>query len=188
LFFLAIVNAVWTYPPPLLHRRSSLPLPPFPVHPRRPTPPPSPNRSFPVPPRRPFTSRAQRKKRAIPAETASREAVAKLAPGASFQPHAPSGPAGIGAIAVHAAARRATHVATGGADKTALIFDVGARRVLGRLPGHGKRVTGVAFHPDAATDALVTASADSVVRLWVPLKAEEGAVAAAAGRVGEAAE
>jgi WD40 repeat protein len=56
-----------------------------------------------------------------------------------------------------------------------LVFDADAGRVVGRLAGHTGKVTAIAWHPDPASDALFTASADGSVRTWAPSGAGGGA-------------
>jgi pre-mRNA-processing factor 19 len=68
---------------------------------------------------------------------------------------------------VHPSPSRASHILTGGLDKVALLYDAsGSGRVLARLAGHTKRISGVALHP--ARDVCLTSSHDSTVRVWAP--------------------
>lgn len=131
---------------------------------------------LPLPSSAPLLPRSylQRKKRAIAPETASVDAVKGISQSAAFTPHSTSQP-GITCVefypsqssaAVSAGAGRASQVITGGIDKTALIFDTAAGKVVGRLPEHGKRVSGALLHP--SRDVAVTSSFDGVVRVWAP--------------------
>lgn len=53
---------------------------------------------------------------------------------------------------------------TGGADKTAIVFNKENEQVVATLKGHTKKVTSVLYHP--YEEIGVTASADSTVRVW----------------------
>lgn len=106
-----------------------------------------------------------RKKRVIAPETPAAAAVAASQRAASYTPHAASTP-GITCIDVLTRVPAGTHVVTGGVDKTALVFDTAGGRVVSRLTGHSKRVSAVAAHPDR--DAILTASYDGSMKVWVP--------------------
>ncbi|KJE92292.1 Nmp200-prov protein [Capsaspora owczarzaki ATCC 30864] len=75
--------------------------------------------------------------------------------------HSASQP-GILALDVHAA--DPFRVVTGGADKTAKLFDRSSGQVTGTLSGHKGAVKSVLFHP--SSDVVVTGSADRTVRVW----------------------
>ncbi len=64
-------------------------------------------------------------------------------------------------------------LASGGADKTTIIWDFEARRLLRRLEKHTDTVIGVAFTPDGKR--IVTASHDTTLQLWS--SADGGAIA-----------
>jgi WD40 repeat protein len=53
---------------------------------------------------------------------------------------------------------------SGGADYTAIIWDVQQRKLLQRLKGHKEQIYGVAFMPDGAR--AVTGSDDTTLRMW----------------------
>uniref|UniRef100_H2YDK7 Pre-mRNA-processing factor 19 n=1 Tax=Ciona savignyi TaxID=51511 RepID=H2YDK7_CIOSA len=55
-------------------------------------------------------------------------------------------------------------VVTGGADKTAVVFDKESEQVITTLKGHAKKVTNVLYHP--SEDIVFTASPDSTIRIW----------------------
>lgn len=71
---------------------------------------------------------------------------------------------------------------TGGADKTAVVFEKESEQVVATLKGHTKKVTSVLYHNKE--DVAVTASPDTTVRVWsVPdsscsnvIRAHDGAV------------
>jgi WD40 repeat protein len=55
-------------------------------------------------------------------------------------------------------------IASGGHDRSILIWDAATGEELLRLPGHSVYVFALAFSPDGAT--LVSGSGDATVRLW----------------------
>lgn len=62
---------------------------------------------------------------------------------------------------------------TGGVDNKATVFDVseeGSNGVVEHLEGHRDRVTGAAVHHSDNRPIIATTSADSTVRIWVPVK------------------
>lgn len=127
----------------------------------------------------------QRKKRVIPADTASKDALATLQLASTVQPHGTKSP-GIVALAPCLTAGHANLIATAGADRIALIFDVNEGRVVGRLGGaHAKRVNDIAWSPSAGAaggvELLFTASADGLVRAWAPDAKGSGSVFARTG-------
>jgi len=129
-----------------------------------------------------------RKKRVVSSATAGAAAVAALAEVHSYTPHAAAKP-GICALAAAPGGDAADGalVLTGGVDGAMLLFDGGAGRVVARCEGgHTKRVTGVAFH--ATRDALLSASADATVKLWVGANAGSGGGSARSSEYGVAAE
>lgn len=119
-----------------------------------------------------------RKKRVIPSETKDTESIRKFTLSGIYSPHAPSVP-GITALQVHPAANRSHHIITGGMDKTALIYDISTAlspssvgnpvttgSIIGRLTGHTKRISGVAFHP--SREVAITCAYDSQIKVHVP--------------------
>ncbi len=58
-----------------------------------------------------------------------------------------------------------TQIATGGVDKTVLVFDRAEGKEKAKLAHHSKRVTDVLFHP--TQDAILSASQDKTALLWV---------------------
>lgn len=60
---------------------------------------------------------------------------------------------------------------TGGNDKTAVVFNNSSEQIEATLKGHTKRVTQCIFHPessdtDPTSEKIITASADSTIRIW----------------------
>jgi WD40 repeat protein len=91
-------------------------------------------------------------------------------------PHAAASPAGITCIASSPQGKGdGGLLATGGLDHMGLVFDTDAMRVVGRLRGHTGKLSAIAWHPDAGSDALYTASEDSTVRVWAPTAGGGGA-------------
>jgi len=67
----------------------------------------------------------------------------------------------VSCVAIHPAG---THLASGGADHTAKIWNLATGRVEQTLAGHAAAVITVAYSPDGAT--LATAGHDGVIKLW----------------------
>jgi serine/threonine protein kinase len=64
-------------------------------------------------------------------------------------------------------------MASGGKDRTILLWDVISWRVRGKLTGHVSDVSGLAFSPDGKRLASVSTDPDScAIRLWDPVAAE----------------
>ena len=57
-----------------------------------------------------------------------------------------------------------TRILTGGADKTATVFNKDTEQVVAALKGHQKKVNKVVFHP--TEDVAITGSHDATVRVW----------------------
>lgn len=95
----------------------------------------------------------------------------------SFTPHKSDKP-GVTCIAMSPAAMNGqsgdgvSHYAlSGGVDKTALLVNTTSGSVEGKLTGHTKKISAVAFHPsfnegDARSSPLYTAAADGTVKIW----------------------
>ncbi|XP_002734121.1 pre-mRNA-processing factor 19 [Saccoglossus kowalevskii] len=56
-------------------------------------------------------------------------------------------------------------VLTGGADKTAVVFNKDTEHVVTILKGHTKKVTNVIYHPEE--DIVFTSSPDTTIRVWM---------------------
>lgn len=63
-------------------------------------------------------------------------------------------------------------IMTGSSDKTATLFDTAAGKVVGKMKGHKKKVTGVILHPAEGADTGITCSADKTVKIWQPSTGE----------------
>ena len=82
-----------------------------------------------------------------------------------------------------------TRILTGGADKTATVFNKDTEQVVAALKGHQKKVNKVVFHP--TEDLAITGSHDSTVRVSVVLQGSiegvrDGLRVPARGRAGAA--
>jgi pre-mRNA-processing factor 19 len=102
-----------------------------------------------------------RKKRDMPADLATKEAIAEWQPKSSHTPHLSSKP-GITCVDIHPDQNQ---FATGGVDLTVKVFDRAAGKVSTTLKGHSKRVNSVHFLPQQG-DSMLTTSADKTVKLW----------------------
>mmetsp|Transcript_50548 Transcript_50548/g.114819 ORF Transcript_50548/g.114819 Transcript_50548/m.114819 type:complete len:510 (-) Transcript_50548:47-1576(-) len=101
-----------------------------------------------------------RKKRAIPATLASAQDVKTYTEKSSASPHSSKSPALL-CVDLHPSNPLVT--LTGGADKTAVLFDHAKGQVAGTLAGHDKKVTCAKFLGDGSA---VTGSADKTVKIW----------------------
>jgi pre-mRNA-processing factor 19 len=99
-----------------------------------------------------------RKKRQLPAELATTDTIGSWEEKSNVTLHKTK-PAGITCLAMQADGRRA---ATGGNDKTVIVYDVGENRQEGVLSGHSKKVTDVGM----AGDVVVSSSADCTACVW----------------------
>eukprot|EP00191_Tetraselmis_sp_GSL018_P012099 CAMPEP_0177611664 /NCGR_PEP_ID=MMETSP0419_2-20121207/20654_1 /TAXON_ID=582737 /ORGANISM="Tetraselmis sp., Strain GSL018" /LENGTH=500 /DNA_ID=CAMNT_0019107493 /DNA_START=165 /DNA_END=1667 /DNA_ORIENTATION=- len=104
-----------------------------------------------------------RKKRTIPEGTAGQDDIEALALASSHPLHKTT-KGGINHIAICPFVAGSKLLATAGNDGTVQVFDGDKGQVVGELAGHSKRVNNVAFV--GGPDALITASADSTVRMW----------------------
>lgn len=69
---------------------------------------------------------------------------------------------GILALDIHCG--DTSKILTGGADKSATVFNKDTEQVVAILKGHTKKVTRVIYHPDE--DIVITASPDTTIRVW----------------------
>jgi pre-mRNA-processing factor 19 len=99
-----------------------------------------------------------RKKREAPVGLAPLDDVKSFAEKASFAPHSTKAP-GVTCLDLHPAAPLAV---SGGLDKTAVVYDLAAGRVVATLAGHGKKLSAALFH----RGGVLTASADKTVKVW----------------------
>ncbi|CAM9567002.1 unnamed protein product [Chrysoparadoxa australica] len=102
----------------------------------------------------------KRKKREVSADLASKEVISTFKQQSSHTLHKTS-PAGITCMALHP---ESPLVVTGGADKTAIVFNRESGKQEGVLTGHAKKVLDVSFHP--SEPMVFTASADKTAKVW----------------------
>jgi len=108
-----------------------------------------------------LTKNRKQRGRTVPEELATVEAVREWAVlGSHPGLHSASVP---GILAVDLAPDNA-RILTGGADKTATVFNKDTEQVVAALKGHTKKVNRVAFHREE--DLVVTGSHDATVRVW----------------------
>merc|ERR1712018_970180 len=69
-----------------------------------------------------------------------------------------------GILALDINANNTSKILTGGADKTATIFNKDDEQVVTILKGHAKKISRVVYHPNE--DTAITASFDSTIRIW----------------------
>jgi len=69
-----------------------------------------------------------------------------------------------GILALDINSNNTSRILTGGADKTATIFNKDDEQVVTILKGHTKKVSRVVYHPNE--DTAITASFDSTIRIW----------------------
>lgn len=69
-----------------------------------------------------------------------------------------------GILAVDICPTDTNKIATGGNDKTAVVFNKDNEQVMTSLKGHTKKVTSIIFHPNQ--ENVITASPDSQIRVW----------------------
>lgn len=111
----------------------------------------------------------KRKKRAMPEDLSSAEAVSGWEETSSNTLHKTS-PKGITCLDLHPS--KPNLVLTGGVDKTAIVFDRDTQAQVATLSGHTKRVTDACFHP--TKELLLTSSADKTARVWQAVEGGEG--------------
>ncbi|XP_077995369.1 pre-mRNA-processing factor 19-like [Glandiceps talaboti] len=125
---------------------------------------------------------AERKKRGkrVPEELVGSEDIRNYQQQSSHPGlHSASVP-GILALDLHAS--DTSRVLTGGADKTAVVFNKDTEQVVSIMKGHTKKVNNVIYHPDE--DIVVTSSPDTTIRVWMVangscsqvIRAHEGAI------------
>ena len=69
-----------------------------------------------------------------------------------------------GILCVDLSQADSSRILTGGADKTATVFNKDTEQVVAVLKGHQKKVNRVVCHP--TEDLAITASHDATVRVW----------------------
>ncbi|XP_058807455.1 pre-mRNA-processing factor 19 [Phymastichus coffea] len=109
-----------------------------------------------------LTQERKRRGRSVPEDLITQDNIRAFQTFASHHGlHSASVP-GILAIDIHAA--DTSKILTGGADKTATVFNKDNEQVIASLKGHTKKVTKVVYHPEE--DVVMTASPDTTIRVW----------------------
>lgn len=132
-----------------------------------------------------LTAKAQeltktRKKRPVPPTLATAADIGSYAEKASVAPHATKTP-GITCIDLHPTLPLTV---SGGADKTACVFDHAKGQSVATLSSHTKKVTSCTFHR-SKQGLVLTGSADKTVRLWDASSGDGAAKATIEGFGGE---
>ena len=108
-----------------------------------------------------LTQERKRRGKTVPEELATVEQIKEWAALSSHPGlHSASVP---GILAVDLSMDNA-RILTGGADKTATVFNKDTEQVVAALKGHQKKVNKVVFHP--TEDMAITGSHDATVRVW----------------------
>ncbi|XP_058797972.1 pre-mRNA-processing factor 19-like [Phymastichus coffea] len=109
-----------------------------------------------------LTQERKRRGRSVPEDLLSQDAIKSFQTLASHPGlHSASNP-GILALDIHSADN--SRILTGGADKTATVFNKDTEQIVSILKGHTKKVSRVIYHP--TEDVVMTASPDSSIRIW----------------------
>ena len=110
-----------------------------------------------------LTGERRKKSKTVPDELVDADTIKKQFKTLASHPglHSPSAP---GILALDINANNTSLILTGGADKTATIFNKDDAQVVSILKGHSKKVSCVVYHPNE--DTAITASHDSTIRIW----------------------
>ncbi|XP_078493142.1 pre-mRNA-processing factor 19-like [Ciona intestinalis] len=109
-----------------------------------------------------LTSERKKRGKRMPEDLASADDIRSYRPIASHPGlHSASVP---GILCLDLCSSDTNRVITGGADKTAVVFDKENEQVITTLKGHTKKVTHVLYHP--VEDVVFTSSPDSTIRIW----------------------
>merc|ERR1712156_651480 len=110
-----------------------------------------------------LTGERRKKSKTVPDELVDADTIKKSFKTLASHPglHSASVP---GILALDINANNTSRILTGGADKTATIFNKDDEQVVTILKGHTKKVSRVVYHPNE--DTAITASFDSTIRVW----------------------
>ena len=110
-----------------------------------------------------LTGERRKKSKTVPDELVDADTIKKSFKTLASHPglHSASVP---GILALDINANNTSRILTGGADKTATIFNKDDEQVVTILKGHTKKVSRVVYHPNE--DNAITASHDSTIRVW----------------------
>ncbi|XP_040568185.1 pre-mRNA-processing factor 19 [Lepeophtheirus salmonis] len=76
--------------------------------------------------------------------------------------HSASAP---GILSLDVNANDTSKILTGGADRSATVFNKDTEQIVANLKGHSKKISRVIYHP-SSDDTVITASHDTTVRVW----------------------
>ncbi len=110
-----------------------------------------------------LTGERRKKKKTVPEELVAPDTIKSDFKTQASHPglHSASVP---GILALDVNANNTSRILTGGADKTAAIFNKDDEQVVTILKGHAKKINRVVYHP--TEDTVITASNDTTVRVW----------------------
>ncbi|KAJ8680030.1 hypothetical protein QAD02_015817 [Eretmocerus hayati] len=109
-----------------------------------------------------LTQERKRRGRSIPEDLSSQDTIKSFQMLASHPGlHSASVP---GILALDIFGADTSKILTGGADKTATVFNKDTEQIVCILKGHSKKVTRVIYHP--TEDMVMTASPDTTIRFW----------------------
>lgn len=109
-----------------------------------------------------LTSERKKRGKRVPEDLASSDDIRNFQQVASHPGlHSASVP---GILCLDLCASDNNRVITGGADKTAVVFDKATEQVISTLKGHSRKVTHAIYHP--VEDVAFTCSPDSTIRIW----------------------
>lgn len=109
-----------------------------------------------------LTKKRKTRGKRLPEELASQDDIRRYTTSATHSGlHSASTP---GILCIDLSNSRPERIITGGADKTAVVFDNSSEQIVTTLKGHSKKVTSVIYHP--TEDVAITASPDSTIRVW----------------------
>lgn len=110
-----------------------------------------------------LTGDRRKKSKTVPEELVDADTIKKQFKTLASHPglHSASVP---GILALDINANNTSRILTGGADKTATVFNKDDEQVVTILKGHTKKVSRVVYHP--TEDTAITASHDATIRIW----------------------
>jgi len=111
-----------------------------------------------------LTGERRKRSKMVPEELMPADSIRSFKTLASHPGLHSAGAPGILALDIHP--NNTSKILTGGADKTAAVFNKDDEQVVAILKGHSKKVSRVVYHPDGGENRVITASHDCSVRIW----------------------
>jgi len=109
-----------------------------------------------------LTQERKRRGKTVPEDLVSQEQIKEFVTQSSHPGlHSASVP---GILSLDISVSDSSKILTGGADKTATVFNKDLEQVVAVLKGHTKKVNRVVYHP--TEDTVITGSHDATVRVW----------------------